>query len=275
MTVFHKFFIMKYILKCCFACFVLLASCSKESIQNSKTNQNIAQIRSSLPQVIGLLNIVDKPVDGFISINSSDTGSSQFDIDKDYGVQIGAQIFSESLLLNPEKIEVNNLEIPFDNSLKEYPIKSSMLGMSNLYGTNVSVRGGSNLSNLDVSFYSPKHLKLNVNPSSDEFIETNRVISWNLDERNNFGIGIVLEFDPKDADNIRAGFINRPYDYQFIHTNDTGSYTFGESDLANFPKGAHINFYIGRGNYERKPLSDSKNIGIFSYSTISHTFIVR
>lgn len=255
-----------------------VASCQKENATQNELSSKLASIRSGLPSVVEILGLFDKPVDGYLAIKSSNTLFSQYDIDQDFPVILDAKLSNSSLLgESAEVIKIDKFPLNYNKESNQYGNLTGVLGTSNLYGTDVTIKGGANLNNFEATFYCPKPLRLNLKPLQEgNIVSDNMNITWNTDDKNTFGIGLLIEFDPKSSGNLINGIKGDKILRTLIHTEDDGSYVISEKDLSLFPKNSEVTIYMGRGNYKNVSV-DSKNskfLGVYSYTTVSHIFQV-
>jgi len=133
---------------------------------------------------------------------------------------------------------------------------------------------------MSTTIYAPKLLEVTSFPNYDGWspieLTVGSEITWNADPNNEHGVGILLRYDPLGEYNGRNGGIAGTNRTNYLITEDDGSYTFTEDDLAGFPEGMRIELDMARGNYKRVPTTDGQyHIGIVCYSLNSFAFYNR
>ena len=144
-----------------------------------------------------------------------------------------------------------------------------------LYGRNITVSldGTSSLPGFITQNYVPKLINVSSPTFSNSATLSNgSTISWNSDNLNTIGVGVVLDFDPRGVENHGKGFSGGTVT-NFVHTEDDGSYTLTAADLANIPSNAKFSLQIGRGSYSRIAMDDGYHFGIATYSVLDGYFI--
>ena len=263
---------MKKIILIALATPLLFAACKKDtSCCETDLQKMLIQQRSSLPSAIQVLDMLEQPTDGYIWLKSYIGPAHQRPATYCSGFINGPwdMNFTGSTLrfggisttLPPDKVQyLDFIDTDYQHE--------------NIYGTTQNVRitlqDSEEQSVLNADFYVPKHIDITnytFQPNQIPAYGPNSTIEWSADAANPYGIGIVVLYNSLDPDN--SGYTGSRVS-NLIHTEDDGTYTFGASDFADIPAGAHISIAIGRGNYQIAPLgSGGKKLGIYNYSVKS------
>lgn len=260
---------------CLITALCLFWSCTKnDSPQTSELEELLAQQRSSLPDAIQIINLLEQPTDGFIWLTSFSTPYTTHYLsqcggfingpwnDYDfYGSTLHYGTISTTL---PASTSPDVAFTPFNDVNYQH---------ESLYGSEPAVKiflQNQTEAVFNTSIYVPVHMKVinyPAHPSPVPTYNTGSALAWLADAYNRFGVGIAIVYDPDDPENeaLSSAFPNPVV--HLVHTEDDGEYIFETADLLNIPGGASIDVYIGRGNYQASTISGStKKIGVYNYS---------
>ncbi len=263
---------------------LLYTSCSKGDLDGLGLSNHqkdlLAQKRSSLPSVIEILDLLNDPVDGFISITSYASYATQNIRGPE--IQTAARFSNKNgVSKNFGALYLNSIPLPFNiesNGIAQYEGGFYLPGASSLYGDTISIslagNNSENLPGLSTSFYSPPLIVLNspAYQNDDTLTAADLVtIQWEADPSNQNGIAILLYYNASNPDNI--DIVNSQSKLITVHTEDDGQYTFSSQEFSSFPDMGRVNFYIGRGNYIKAPMENPNYaVGIYNYSVITFDF---
>lgn len=88
-------------------------------------------------------------------------------------------------------------------------------------------------------------------------------LSWNADTTNTYGVLILVEYIPDLNPTLRSQYSDRVT--EFIHIEDTGSYTFSSNDVNEIPNNSNVYLRVFRGNYKVLKYNDEN----YLFSAIS------
>ncbi len=251
-----------------FAAFSLIfSSCSKESI----LEREATALQQSLPNVIQILDLIQKPTNGYIRLQSQEYWASRGS--GEYVFCMG-DIYDQSGSLADYGIltigDAVSLSADSDNSFSYGHTSGPFTAAAAYYGTEVDIHLEGNANgegSMSASLYVPELLTWISPDTSARWgtdISSGFELKWNPDANNEFGIGIIVEFDNWATANI--DFEDFPKVEKTIHTEDDGSYILTGGDFDGIPAGARLKIYIGRGNYERKDASGNRTYGVYAYT---------
>ncbi|MFN3316212.1 MAG: hypothetical protein ACK40K_05325, partial [Raineya sp.] len=121
-------------------------------------------------------------------------------------------------------------------------INNKNADLSVLYGKNAVFSFKKQKVPQNENLYLPKLLRLDANFNTNTYtvpVSAGTTIRWNKDDLNTKGVVVVLDYNPKTNPNEIAQSYPTPK-AKAIGTEDTGSYTFSQNDLADFPNGASV-----------------------------------
>ncbi len=195
---------------------LILGNCSKDKLVDGQQQNFLTQQRSTLPSVIDIMDLLNEPVDGYISVTSYGT----------YSIQSlrGQETMCHAKLLDKSgkssyfgDLSLNDVELPYTfntqaNTQNEYGGNFGLSGAPALFGDTieVDVAGADTFPGLSVSFYSPPLITLEspAYQNNDTLSFDNLLVEWTSDPLNENGIGIMIHYDPSDPDNVGIGGSN-------------------------------------------------------------------
>lgn len=136
---------------------------------------------------------------------------------------------------------------------------------------NLTVRNENEMSG---QLYIPKEIDGDLNLTKENKLLRNSLLAWTSDNKNVKGVYISIFFDSYAFGN--ESFKATPIVKKAIQTDDTGNYTFTNSDFKGIPQGAKVQIEWGRGNYNE---IDGKQVNadalFLAYSSIKKTVILE
>jgi hypothetical protein len=254
-----------------------LSSCTKESLENNSFTRNLlSSERSNLPDVIDLLDMLKAPTDGYIAFFSVGSyGSQNY---RGPEVTLNGYMYDK----NGQRRDIGDLAFGSGtftaDASNQYRFTDLSNGLS-YFGapTTIGFEGSTefNIPGVSSNFYVPKLMTLTAPAYSNQTpLAPNLNLQWEADPLNTNGVGIMIYYNQKEAFNIVQKF-TEPSVKTLKHVQDNGSYTITADDLAGIPKDAFVDVVIGRGNYQRVPLGNDYNVGLVSFSVVSHYFVMQ
>jgi len=256
-----------------FALLIALLGCSKENPAQKFIEDILSAQRDQMPSEIQILQLLQLPTDGYASITSYATLSTQ----PFRGPEVMIRGFgynkagtsSDFGLLTFGSITTNTISgTNFDY------LSLGVLGSKDLYGTvaPVLLAGKGGLPGFSANFYIPKMMTI-TSPtfSNNSIISQGTTITWDPDSSNTFGVGIAIRYNPNAFENYDLNQSGSTV-VNLVRVEDTGSYTITANDLAGIPSNAHLRFGIGRGNYQRVSMPNDYHFGLIAYSVVAHPF---
>ncbi len=257
-----------------FAFLIASLGCSKENPTQKLIEDVLSSQRDQMPSEIQILQLLQLPTDGYASLTSYATLSTQpfrgpevmirgFGYSKAGTLSDFGSLAFNSIITNASSTGTN-----FDYLSVGVP------GSKDLYGTTVpvSLAGKDGLPGFSANFYVPKMMTI-TSPSftNQAVISQGTTISWEADNNNTFGVGIAIRYNPNSFQNYDLNQSGSTVT-NLVRVEDTGSYTITANDLAGIPSTAHLTFGIGRGNYQRVSMSNDYHFGLVAYSVVTHPF---
>lgn len=245
---------------------LLLSSCVKDT-PDFKADLLTKQ-RASLPDVADLLSLISTPTDGYVVIGRLGSISKKLNREDDI------QFVAEGITKNGDWADYGELSIGAyavqaqNPSANVYYQHVGVNSVSEIYDTNlnVSLEGKEELPGFETTIETPKILNV-TSPTwaSNLSFGTGETITWEADENNTKGIGVLIEFDRTDIGNGQLEATSNIT--KFIHTEDDGSYTLTADDLSGIPTDGHAVISLARGDFKIVPMENNYQFGVFTFST--------
>jgi len=256
-----------------FALLIALLGCSKENPAQKFIEDILLSQRDQMPSEIQILELLQLPTDGYASITSYATLSTQpfrgpEVMIRGFGYSKGGTSSDFGPLAFSSIITSTISGTNFDY------LTIGASGSKDLYGTvtPVSLAGKDGLPGFSSNFYIPKMMTI-TSPSfsNNSIISQGTTISWEADSNNTFGVGIAIRYNPNAFENYDLNQSGSTV-INLVRVEDTGNYTITANDLVGIPSGAHLMFGIGRGNYQRVSMQNDYHFGLIAYSVVTHPF---
>lgn len=250
-------FITLFLVSAAFMSAIYFGSCKKETIEtvDTKVQQLVA-----LPTLLSIYNDFSQPVDGMVGVQSS---SPIFGQDNPEFAYEGF-VKKEDATYTDVGASMKVGNVTLDRTEQNYYMKQVRYVNQKLtYGAENEVTFG----DFKSSLYIPKLMKALNTADMDTYIKPGFEIKWEADPKNKLGVALTLEYDVLEPLRYKEGFkevINTVY-----VPNDTGSYTFKESDFKGLADGTRLSIRLGRANYKIVEWNQKKiNIYGFTYVII-------
>ena len=258
--------------------FLFIFSCEKDQLFPSAISDQIVELRSNVPEVLPILDLLKEPVDGYVSFSHSGHPQVGGGIQGD-DINCGGFISGKEDQVNKNFGLLSIANKAIECKPENYYSQLFFTGASDLFGSNIPVAlaGTNEKPPMSSVIYAPELLEVTSFPDFDGWhpieMTVGSEITWNADANNENGVGILLRYDPLGEYNGRHGGIEGTNHSYYFVTEDDGSYTFTEEDLAGFPADHRIEVDMARGNYKRVATADNQyHIGVICYSLNSFSF---
>jgi hypothetical protein len=258
-------------------------------------NQDVAQGISDAgaqvdkpESIMGYYNFLTAESDGVLRISSYTTQASQdfnragdvkgFFYDKNRKPINGGSFKIGGITLN------NDPKNNFVHSFDTYENHDRNEGQ-NLFGTTIKVdiaepilpaQRGSSVEPIQADIYLPALIKItrpemkNTKDVPYTPISVGTEIGWNVDEKNEKGIVILLDYNPEDPQNINLETKTGLRKTKAITVKDNESfYRFKQEDVMYFPKNAYLNLTIGRANFLQVKGSSPNSYSFYAYTVVN------
>lgn len=140
--------------------------------------------------------------------------------------------------------------------------------------TTTSSSGSNDGSNVADSIYLPQKISLLQPAYSNNMSITNGTeVKWNIDLKNEKGVVVVLEYDPKWVLNssFSSSFPNRVIKATTL-TEAQGNFIFNTAFLQNFPNNVNVKLTVGRANYKTIDAGTAGNYAMYAYTVVENYF---
>ncbi|MDO8365235.1 MAG: hypothetical protein Q7T20_00465 [Saprospiraceae bacterium] len=253
---------------------IVASGCSKDNSVQKFIEDLLSSQRNQLPSEIQILELLQLPTDGYASITSYATLSTQ--------PFRGPEIMIRGFGYSKEGLSSDFGPLAFSsiitNTISETNFDYLTIGApgsKDLYGTitPISLAGKNGLPGFNTNFYVPKMMTI-TSPSfsNNSVISQGTTISWEADSNNTFGVGIAIHYNPNAFENYGLNQSGSTVT-NLVRVEDTGNYTITANNLAGIPVNAELTLRIGRGNYQRVSMPNDYHFGLIAYSIIAHPFI--
>ena len=261
---------------------LIISACEKDKLNTSSISDPTVDFRSAVPGVLPIIDLLNKSVDGYISLSHDASPRIEGGVTSD-AFTVGGFIVNNS---NQEYGNFGVLTVADSKQVackpENYYAEAFDTGANSILGNTISVTlsGAGVNPSMSNTIYAPKLMEVTSFPNYDGWspieLTIGSEITWNADPNNDVGVGIMLEYDPVGFYNGANGGVEGSNRTNYIVTEDDGSYTFTAEDFAGFPAGMRIEISVGRGNYKRVSTTDGQyHIGIVCYSLNSFSFYNR
>lgn len=153
------------------------------------------------------------------------------------------------------------------------------LNAADIYGQSTSIKliDENNTVTMDESVEFPKGIVIDnsslTHGTFKDITPQNNSVNWSSDANNTAGIVIIITYDPENA--LNYSLKNEGHDQEIrkvIFTQDTGTYTFTNSDFSGMPMNAHVEMSLARGICDVIHNNSGEKILVTSYIATTSIF---
>jgi hypothetical protein len=250
---------MRSIILCIF-CTMLLIGCSESvnSPGSSKEIKNFPSIFTGEPDINGVLvaSCIEDAIQGFEDYYRK--GAIFQNIDPLVKIDGGDAIIAGTTIHSDADFEYHNL-VAFD------------FGTTHVF----SLAGNQNVQPFSTQMYVPQSIHMVIPNNVEEISKSNGLtITWESDNNNNNGVYIGFEYDIVLSNEDNPSMPDDPI-FNYLNTEDDGSFTITTTHLSSFPTGSTINIIIGRGNIETVSVGNRKYRLIGYWASFSDFLLVQ
>lgn len=162
-----------------------------------------------------------------------------------------------------------NTDNKLANALKDPKLTSK------IFGNNLGIEPGQQISALGTGnddYYIPDGLEAHYSTNGSEVLTPGTVLNWNIDLENKKGLLLYIEYNPNLQLNEKLKLENPESITEYVIFDEKdGSFTFHESLLSTFPKGAIVTTALLRAGTNKI----TEEIGLVGISSIEDIFVVN